>query len=231
VALDFAQAVVVNSMASCDYYLKTYGLKTTFIPNATAIPEVRETGVLREFGLSHRGYILFVGRLVPEKGCHHLVAAHEALGLTVPVLVVGEPAHSNEYADRLRSRAGPFFIFAGGVFGDRLTELYARSLLVVNPTERDAVSLVLLEAMAQGACVLTSDIQEMVEGVGGCGYHFRSGDSVDLARVLSQLLANPAAIDAPRESARERVRRIYGWEPVVDQFEAVYKSLVKEGSS
>jgi glycosyltransferase involved in cell wall biosynthesis len=227
VALDFAHGVIVNTMASRDYYQAAYGRTTTYIPNAVEMPGAQETGILRELGLSPRGYLLFVGRLVPEKGCHHLVAAHRALGLELPVVVIGEESHSAAYAALLKARAGPAFHFLGTAFGDRLTELYARSLIVVNPTERDAVSLVLLEAMAQGACVLTSDIPEMKEGLSGCGYHFRAGDPLDLARVLSRLLNDPAAIDAVREKARERVRMTYAWDPVTDQFEALYREVTR----
>lgn len=226
IALDFATGVIVNTMASRDYYQATYGRTTTYIPNAVDVPPVRETGILRELGVEPRGYLLFVGRLVPEKGCHYLVAAHRALGLDIPVVVIGEEAHSAAYAAELKALAGPAFHFLGTAFGDRLTELYARSLIVVNPTERDAVSLVLLEAMVQGACVLASDIPEMREGLGGCGYHFRARNPEDLARVLSGLLADPAAIEAVRERARARVLETYAWDPVTDQFEALYGEII-----
>jgi len=225
VALDFAHDVIVNTEASRDYYRAAYGKATTYIPNAVDVPAVRDTGILSELGLLPRGYLLFVGRLVPEKGCHHLVAAHRQLGLDIPVIVIGEPAHSERYASSLRETAGPHFRFLGTVLGDRLTELYARSLMVVNPTERDAVSLVLLEAMAQGACVVASDIPEMMEGVGGCGYHFRERDAGDLARVLHELLSDPDRIERVRGPARERVRRQYAWDPVTDQFEDLYRKV------
>jgi glycosyltransferase involved in cell wall biosynthesis len=226
VALDFAHGVIVNTMASRDYYWSAYQKRTTYIPNATDVPVFRETGILEELGLSPRGYILFVGRLVPEKGCHYLVEAHRRLQLDLPVVVVGEPAHTEEYAGRLKESAGPHFRFLGTVLGDRLTELYARSLLVVNPTERDAVSLVLLEAMSQGACVLASDIPEMVEGLSGSGYHFRQRDVDDLCRVLKDLLDVPSRIEVVREKARRRVREVYDWEPVTDQFEDLYRTLL-----
>lgn len=225
VALDFAHRVVVNTEASREYYRTAYGRETIHIPNAVEVSEVRSTGILEEMGLEPRKYLLFVGRLVPEKGCHHLLAAHRALGLSIPLVVVGEPAHSEAYATRLRAGAGPAVRFAGALFGDRLTELYARSLLLVNPTERDAVSLVLLEAMGQGAAVLASDIPEMLEGVGGAGFHFRSGDAADLAARLRELLDNPSRIESVREAARARVAAHFAWEPVTDRFEALYREM------
>jgi glycosyltransferase involved in cell wall biosynthesis len=225
VALRWARRTVVNSRASRDYYKTEYGRETTYIPNAVDVPPHRDTGILDRLGLAPRGYLLFVGRLVPEKGAHHLLAAHRALGLDIPVVVCGEPAHSDDYARALRASAGPRVLFAGNVLGAELVDLYARSLLLVNPTERDAVSLVLLEAMGQGAAVLASDIPEMVEGVGGAGFHFRAGDADDLARVLGGLLARPDRLDEVREPARRRVRDEYSWPAVVDQFEKVYRDV------
>lgn len=231
VALRSAHETVVNSLASRDYYGAEYGRETTFIPNAVDVPAHRMTGILERLGVSRRGYLLFVGRLVPEKGAHHLIAAHSALGLDLPVVICGEPAHSEEYARSLRDSAGPRIIFAGTITGDDLVDLYAQSLLLVNPTERDAVSLVLLEAMGQGGAVLASDIPEMQEGIGGAGFHFRSGDAGDLARVLGDLLAHPERIEAVREPARRRVHAEYAWPTVVDRFEAAYARVLERGGA
>lgn len=225
--LDFSRRTVVNTMASRDYYRAAYGAETTYIPNAVEVPPHHPTAVLDELGLSPRNYLLFVGRLVPEKGCHLLVEARRRLGAAPPVVVVGEPAHSDDYAAELRRAAGPGVIFAGRRLGEELTDLYARSLLVVNPTYRDAVSLVLLEAMGQGAAVVASDIPEMIEGLGGTGVHFRAGSVDDLTAALAALLADPARIEALRGPARRRVLADYAWPGVVGRFEEVYRDLMK----
>lgn len=225
--IDFARRTVVNTMASRDYYRAAYGAHTVYIPNAVEVPPHRPTGVLDALGVTPRNYLLFVGRLVPEKGCHLLLEAHRRLATAPPVVVVGEPAHSDDYAAELRRVAGPGVIFAGRRLGDELTDLYARSLLVVNPTYRDAVSLVLLEAMGQGAAVVTSDIPEMIEGLGGAGVHFHAGDAADLAAALAALLAAPDRIEALREPARRRVQTEYAWPAAVDRFEEVYRDLMK----
>jgi glycosyltransferase involved in cell wall biosynthesis len=224
-AMDFSHQIVVDTRALEDYYRAMYGRETVYIPNATEIPEVRETGILARHNLSPRDYLLFVGRLVPEKGLHHLIGAARRLHLDRPVVVVGESSHSDAYVAEIRASAPPFFRFAGRLDAAELAELYARSLLLVHPSEREGMSVVLLEAMSLGACVLASDIPEMVETLGGCGHHFRSGDVEDLARVLGRLLDDPAAVDAVRAPARERVRTCYSWEPVTDRFEALYRRM------
>jgi len=222
-----ATRTVVNTEAARADYRERLGRESIFIPNAVEVPAVVDTGILGRLGLTPRGYLLFVGRLVPEKGCHHLVEAHRRLGLNLPVVVCGEGAHSDDYVARLRASAGPLIRFVGTIIGPELTELYAACRLLVNPTERDAVSLVLLEAMAQGAPVLASDIPEMREGLGGAGFHFRSGDAGDLARVLAELLDRPERLEGVRERAAARVRQEYAWPSVVDRFEAVYREMME----
>lgn len=224
--LRYPDEVVVISRVLRDYYRETYGAETTYIPNAVEVTPARDTGILAELGLAPRGFLLFVGRLVPEKGCHFLLEAHRRLGLDLPVVVVGDSSHSDDYVSGLRAAAGPRVIFAGVVTGERLADLFARALMVVHPSEREGMSLVLLEAMGQGACVLASDIPEMIEGVGGAGHHFAHGDAADLAARLRRLLDDPVAIDAVRAPAAARIREHHAWPRITDQFEAAYARLV-----
>ena len=56
--------------------METYGRETHFIPNGVNRPEVREANLITDhFGLEKDSYILFLGRLVPEKGIRYLVEA------------------------------------------------------------------------------------------------------------------------------------------------------------
>ena len=78
-AVRFPDATIVVSKTLKRYFSERHNMKTTFIPNGTPIPELREPNKLRQFGLDSGRYILFVGRLVPEKGCHFLVEAFSRL--------------------------------------------------------------------------------------------------------------------------------------------------------
>jgi glycosyltransferase involved in cell wall biosynthesis len=96
----------------------------------------------------------------------------------------------------------------------------------VLPSSIEGLSLALLEAMSHGAPILASDIPTNVEALGGTGWHFRTGDSGDLARRLSELLARPAALLAAGSQAKARALECYSWERVVDRFERVYGSVL-----
>ena len=83
-AVRFADAIVVLNRATQDYFMDTYGRETVFIPNGVNRPE---QAALQEaaaaFGIEQDDYILFLGRIVPEKGIHHLIEAfRKVYGMT-----------------------------------------------------------------------------------------------------------------------------------------------------
>ena len=68
--------VIVLSKGVQDYFKETYGRETHFIPNGVNRPQIREAKLITDhFGLEKDSYILFLGRLVPEKGIRYLVEA------------------------------------------------------------------------------------------------------------------------------------------------------------
>ena len=73
-AVKYADEIIVLSKDVQKYFLETYGRETHFIPNGVNRPEVREAKLITDhFGLEKDSYILFLGRLVPEKGIRYLV--------------------------------------------------------------------------------------------------------------------------------------------------------------
>ena len=68
-AAKYADEVIVLSKGVQDYFKETYGRETHFIPNGVNRPQIREASLITDkFGLKKDSYILFLGRLVPEKG-------------------------------------------------------------------------------------------------------------------------------------------------------------------
>ena len=72
-AVKYADEVIVLSKGVQDYFKETYGRKTHFIPNGVNRPQTREANLITDkFGLKKDSYILFLGRLVPEKGIQNI---------------------------------------------------------------------------------------------------------------------------------------------------------------
>lgn len=68
-AVKYADEIIVLSKGVQDYFEKIYGRKTVFIPNGVSNHIERKPQIIKnKFGLDKDEYILFLGRLVPEKG-------------------------------------------------------------------------------------------------------------------------------------------------------------------
>lgn len=75
-AVKYADEIIVLSKGVQDYFNKAYGRETVFIPNGVNRPELCGAEQIKEkYGLEKDDYILYLGRLVPEKGEHYLVEA------------------------------------------------------------------------------------------------------------------------------------------------------------
>lgn len=222
----FPHRTIVVSQTLKRHYESKYRVSVEYIPNGVTLPELRHPALIRSaFGLQGGDYILFTGRLVPEKRCHDLLQAFDRLGTNLALVIAGEGSHTDAYVARLKAEASPRVIFTGHVTGDLLAELYSNAFLYVLPSEVEGLSLSLLEAMSYARCVVTSDIPENLEVVGDAGIPFPVRGPEQLAEVLQQLIADPERVSAHGRRARERVANEYGWEAITDQTEAVYRSL------
>ena len=89
-AVKYADEIIVLSKDVQKYFLETYGRETHFIPNGVNRPEVREAKLItNHFGLEKDSYILFLGRLVPEKGIRYLVEAFKNVKTDKKLVIAG----------------------------------------------------------------------------------------------------------------------------------------------
>lgn len=196
------------------------------IPNGVAPMSPGSPEPLRALGLSSRNYLLFMARLVPEKGAHHLIEAYRGLTTEMPLVIAGDAPPRDAYASRLRELAAPDprILFTGYAFGDLWRALLSHAYLCVHPSESEGLSLGLLESMAFGNGVLVSDVPENLDVVGeDAAARFRSRDTADLRGRLSGLIAAPAEVERLRGLAAARVLRHFAWDRIVDAYEEVYR--------
>jgi glycosyltransferase involved in cell wall biosynthesis len=226
-ALRCPTATAAISRGFVEFYRRKTGRTIAFTSTGVALPPppdpVAAAEVLGREGLEANRYVLFVGRLVPEKSLHVLVDAYEQLRPAVPLVIVGDAR--TPYADGLRRHASPAIRFLGYRYGRELDALYDNAYLYVHPSFREGLALTVLEAMAHRCCVLASDIPENLEPLGGLGFTFHVNVASDLAAQIDRLLRDPAAVAAQRARARDHVAQHYSWEAVVDRLEAIYVAL------
>jgi len=108
----------------------------------------------------------------------------------------------------------------------RLEELLTNAMLFVLPWEIEGRSLALLEALAAGLCVLTSDIPENREFVDGVGFTFRKNDAKDLERMLRLRIADGEVRRSAGRNAKQRIQDGYLWPNIAQQVEQVYLEMM-----
>ncbi len=221
----FPNATITVSRSLQHYYQLNYGIETTYVPNGAALRQRHSASCLARWGLQPDNYILFTGRLSPEKNCHLLIDAYEKLTTSAKLVLAGGSSHTDSYAQDLRRHASDRIVFTDWVAGDALSELLTNAALFVLPSDLEGLSLALLDAMGAGTCVLTSDVPENREVVEGVGFTFRSGDVADLARMLDSLLSHERLRAAAARLARNRVQERYQWPGIAREIGAIYERL------
>lgn len=220
-----ADEVIVLSRNVQDYFLDTYGRKTHFIPNGVERPVLEKASIIREsFDLESRDYILYLGRIVPEKGLTYLVNAFKQVKTDKKLIIAGGASDTDDYLCQLRELAAddPRIQFIGFVQGQLLAELYSNAYIYVLPSDLEGMPLSLLEAMSYGNCCLTSDIQECTQVIEDYGVSFRKGDTEDLRCKLQMLCDDYQQVRRYQLNASDYICRKYSWDQVTRQTLALY---------
>jgi glycosyltransferase involved in cell wall biosynthesis len=214
----FPHATIVVSQTLARYYAEQRGKETVYIPNGCASPVRQPPNHIKEMGLRANGYILYVGRLSPEKGCHTLIRAFAQVQTEKHLVLAGRVTHDDDYQQQLLAEANGLtnVHFPGFVQGVVLQELFSHAYLVVHPSELEGLSISLLEALSYGNCLLVSDVPENLEAVGALGYSFRNGDAVDLAHQIQRLVDRPDKVQSTRARVRLQSSSRKNWAAVAD---------------
>lgn len=224
-AAKMADEIIVLSRGVQQYFLDIYGRKTVVIPNGVNRPERRDAWEITEkFGLQKDEYILYLGRLVPEKGITYLIDAFRKLRTDKKLVIAGGSSDTDAYASLLKERAGddPRILFTGFVQGRLLEELYSNAYVYVLPSDLEGMPLSLLEAMSYGNCCVTSDIEECAAVMEAYGIVFPKGKSEELHRVLQTLCDQPETVRHYKNRAADYITDRFNWDDVVDRTLALY---------
>ena len=105
-AVKYADEIIVLSKGVQDYFKETYGRETHFIPNGVNRPQIRKANLITEkFGLKKDSYILFLGRLVPEKGIRYLVEAFKNVKRDKKLVIAGGSSDTDSFMEELKELA------------------------------------------------------------------------------------------------------------------------------
>ena len=194
-------ALIAISQATADDLAARYPVargKTVVAPLAAAPVLLTDVPAATELppGVPADGFILAVGTLEPRKNLPRLVAAYRRLAPALqdahPLVITGrlgwEAGETVAALDSLGTRA----IRTGFVPDEQLALLYRRCALFAYPSLGEGFGLPVLEAMAAGAPVLTSDRSSLPEVGGDAAAYCDPTDERAIAAALQALLGDPA---------------------------------------
>ena len=144
-AVKYADEIIVLSKDVQKYFLETYGRETHFIPNGVNRPEVREAKLITDhFGLEKDSYILFLGRLVPEKGIRYLVEAFKNVKTDKKLVIAGGSSDTDSFMEELKelAKGDDRILFTGFVQGAMLDELYSNAYIYTLPSDLEGIGIV-----------------------------------------------------------------------------------------
>jgi glycosyltransferase involved in cell wall biosynthesis len=226
-AAKYADEIIVLSASMQQYFADTYHRQTVRIENGIDPPETADLSPLSRFGLEKDSYILFLGRIVPEKGIHYLIDAYHRLQTDKKLVIAGGASHSEEYFNQLKAKAAgdARIVFTDFVQGAPLAALYAGAYLYCLPSDLEGMPISLLEAMSYGNCCVTSDIPECTEVCGDHGFAFQKGNTADLKRLLEQLLSQPDMVKRCKATAADYILQKYNWGQVTERTLELYEQV------
>jgi glycosyltransferase involved in cell wall biosynthesis len=194
------------------------------VPDAAGRTQDRVDDVLRRHGLEHP-YVLFVGTVEPRKNLAGLIRAMARLDRPGLTLALAGPAGWGGQLDgELAALASPV-VRLGVVPDDDLGALYAGATVVCLPSHDEGFGLPVLEAMASGAAVVTSEVGATAEVAGDAAVLVDPADVASISQGLRTVLDDAACAARLRAAGLERAATST-WRRCAEQTLAVYGEVL-----
>lgn len=232
--LMYAEAVVQRAMGNYEK-VDAFVAPSRFMQDAIANRVPRERVKLLYNGIDlgnitpeydDDGYVLYLGRLVREKGVETLLKAHADAAGKWRLVVAG----TGPLGDALKTRYDPQ-VFVGHLQGDVLKNMIRRAAVVVVPSEwYENCPMSVIEAMAYGKPVVGSrmgGIPELVEE-GRTGFLFEAGNAGQLSDAVATLMAQPELRRLMGAAARVRVEKEFSLDRHNAGLMNIYQSVLGE---
>ena len=223
----FADRIIVLNDETSYYFRDVFGRHTTMIKNGVTVYPTTKSNLIAKYGLKTGNYILYLGRIVPEKRLDLLCEAYKQSKSKKKLVIAGEITDAvKEEPWYIEAKENKNIIFTGFARDDFKNQLLCNAQLFVLPSDIEGMSIALLEALGLGMRVLASDIKENKQLLKKYGNSFKAGDVNDLALKLKELSKLPFE----RSKAQyDWIKENYGWAQCAEKTKEVLEDTVLNG--
>ncbi len=223
-----ADAVISVSQEIADWVRDAYPAPVTHIPNGVNAHQPVDWDPSIFPMLRPNQYLLFLGRIVPEKDLETLLRAAGRTRSTLAIVVTGGSTYTDTYQNRLRAEAPDNVVFTGPQYGLEKRMLLTHARGFVFPSRVEGLPIALLEAMAAGLPTLASDIPPNLEVIGDVGgWRLPCGDASAWARAIEEIEASDdRLLHRIGEAGQVRVASRFGWDPAAARTRDVYEAVL-----
>jgi glycosyltransferase involved in cell wall biosynthesis len=229
----YSDRLIVVSEYLRQYFKIRRGIDAVCIPPGVMCNGIRPPRKILKWNLEKDRYVLFLGRLTPEKGCHLLIRAFRSLDTEMKLVMAGPTAFTfSDTYDRYLKKAAcgdPRIVFTGLVNTETKEELLSNAYLVAYPSLVGGLPLTVLEAMSHKRATLVSSVCDYYDAIKTSSILFKTEDERDLFEKLKLLIQNPVKCGERGNAARDYVAAKYSWEKSALEFERIFNEVKDNG--
>lgn len=219
------RGIVTDAYAMRDLYLKEFKTPSACIAYGGNIEASTNPEVVRQYGLEPGGYYLVLSRLVPENSADLILEGFNRATSARLLAIAGDANYKSQFVADLKARAGERVRFLGHVSDrEHVKELFSNAYAYIHGHTVGGTNPTLLHALGCGCCILARENPFNSEVLNGRGLLFH--DAADLAAKIQLIEEQPQLAESYRRTAQERIRDVYNWERIADQYEELFYQLV-----
>jgi glycosyltransferase involved in cell wall biosynthesis len=220
------RGIITDAYAMHKLYLDEFNTPSACIAYGANIESSTNPELVRQYGLEPGGYYLIASRLVPENNAALIMEGFQQSSTRRVLAIAGDANYRSNFVSELRARAGERVRFLGHVNSmEHVKELHCNCYAYIHGHMMGGTNPALLKALGYGNLILAHDNPFNAEVLGPYGLLFASPD--ELAEKIRLLEDKPELAQDFRRRAPDRIRTVYNWERITDQYEELFLQLVE----
>lgn len=219
------RGIITDAYAMHKLYLEEFDTPSACIAYGGNIESSTKRELIRQYGLEPGQYYLIASRLVPENNAALIMEGFQKSNSRRVLAIAGDANYRSNFISELRARAGESVRFLGHVdSAEHVKELHCNCYAYIHGHMMGGTNPALLKALGYGNCILAHDNPFNAEVLGEYGLLF--ADPEQLADRIRLLEEKPELAHDFRRRAPDRIRTVYNWERITDQYEELFYQLV-----